>query len=127
VVVEIVELLELVGGNAERLGIAVVFAVNATEPETPVDMVALHRIGQPLDIERGLVELEGIGALHVADGKVGVLVRGRCRARSSRRSRCDCLSATCRNRSAPAPSSVLRPGCWAAWRRSRLSRRTATR
>ena len=60
VAVVLVLVQELVAPQTERRGVAVVLAVDRRETEAPVDMVLLDRVGQPLDIEHGLVELDRV-------------------------------------------------------------------
>ena len=71
VVVEQLIARETIGG-----GVAVVLAVHRGKSEAPVDVILLHRIGQPLDVDDGLIELHGIRRIHVGGRPVAARLHG---------------------------------------------------
>jgi hypothetical protein len=57
----IVFAVELPARDAIGIGVAVILAVDGGEPEAPIEMIGLDRIGQAVNVEHGLIELAHIG------------------------------------------------------------------
>ena len=54
-------------------GVAIVLTVDRRDAETPVDVVFLHGVGEPLDIDDRLVELHRVGVVVVRRRRVAAL------------------------------------------------------
>ncbi len=61
---------QLVAHQPIRRGVSVVRAVDRGDSHAPVDMILLHGVGQALQIDDGLVELDGVGRVVVGRGRV---------------------------------------------------------
>ena len=56
---------KLIARQAVSGRVAIIFAPQGRKSETPVDVILLHRVGQPLDINDALVELHRVRRVHV--------------------------------------------------------------
>ena len=60
IAVDLVVLQELIAQQAVSRGVAIVLAVDRRDAEAPVDVILLDRVGQPLEIDDRLIELDRI-------------------------------------------------------------------
>ncbi len=70
VAVDIVVCQQLITIDAVRSGVAVIRAVNRRQAETPVDVILLHRVRHPLEVQHELVELQGVRVVVVGCRRV---------------------------------------------------------
>lgn len=57
-----------------RRGEPVVEAVELREAETPIEMVCLHGVRKTVDVERGLVQLDGVRLNIVGRGRFAIML-----------------------------------------------------
>ena len=71
-VVAIVRILvqKLIAPKSEGRGVAIVLAVDRRQSEAPVDVILLHGVGEPFDIQHRLVELHRIGVVVIGRRRV---------------------------------------------------------
>jgi hypothetical protein len=61
---------QLPAEQAIRRGVAIVDAVKGREAEPPIEVIVLHGVGQPFDIDHGLIELDGVGRVVICGRRV---------------------------------------------------------
>ena len=70
VAVVLVLVQQLVAPETVGRGVAIVLAVDRRDTEAPVDVILLHGVRQPLDIDHRLVELHGVGVVVIGGRRI---------------------------------------------------------